>query len=165
MTSLNQLLGGSFVASKVPEDERGDFELLPNGDYTVVVTESDVAATKNGGQMLKLTPEIVDGKFKGRKLWNNLNIVNASEDAQRIAHQTLAKLVKAIGKDTVNDTNELHGIRVLAKVKTEPAKGEYPARNKIVAYKAMGASANSGTTTPTQASDAGASPAKRPWQS
>ena len=52
---------------------------VPAGVYLAQVIESDVVATKNGGgQMLKLTHEILDGPCKGRRVWSNINVANQS---------------------------------------------------------------------------------------
>lgn len=50
------------------------FDSLPEDRYNVEVEAAEVAPTKAGGQMIKVTFLVADGKHKGRKLWNQFNI-------------------------------------------------------------------------------------------
>src|SRR6516164_5590981 len=99
-----------FNVSDVPEDT-GDrsFDPIPAGDYIVQVVESEIRDTKAGtGKQLVLTLEVVDGPFTGRKLWDRLNIVNQSPEAQRISQRSLADLCMAIGISDLRDSEVLH---------------------------------------------------------
>lgn len=112
-------LGQTFDATAVePSAPR---ELLPAGDYLVQIVESEIVETKAGdGQMLKLTLDIVDGPHAGRKLWDNLNLVNRNEQAVEIAQRTLSAICHATGKLQVSDSEALHFIPMVATVKTFP---------------------------------------------
>lgn len=75
-----------------------DFEAIPKGDYEGIVIEAKMKATKAGdGKYLALTMQITDGQFRNRKLWENLNIENPSEQAMNIARGKLSSLCRAIG--------------------------------------------------------------------
>ena len=50
------------------------FESLPEGQYTVKVESAEVAPTSKGGQMIKVQFVVTEGKYKGRKLWNQFSI-------------------------------------------------------------------------------------------
>lgn len=137
-------LGDTFDPAGVPEDERS-FEPMPAGDYNVQIVESEVAQTKNGGDMLKLTLEVIDGPFANRKVWDNLNIRNANPQAQTIAHRALADICAAVGVGPIDDSEDLHFKPFVATLKIEPARevnGQtYDARNAVKRYKARSGTA------------------------
>jgi hypothetical protein len=114
--------------------------LLPKGDYQAQVVESAVVPTASGrGEMLKLTFEVLTGDFRGRRLVERLNIVNAHATAQRIAQEMLARLCTAAGLAGVADSEELHGIPVMIRVDIRPASGDYAEQNIIKDYRALAA--------------------------
>lgn len=79
-------------------DTRDEFAPLPKGDYLVTVSEASVGPTKNGaGTRLRLKLDVLEGQFKGRKIFDGLNTVNTNADAQRIGQRILAQLQDAVG--------------------------------------------------------------------
>lgn len=169
MANLKQYLGGNaFKPSEVPES---DYELLPDGDYIAMVTASEIKATK-AGNALVLSVEIIEGKGKGRKFQDYLNIDHPNEKAVEIAYQTLAALARAVGKDSVEDSAELHDKRILIKVGTQKGEGTYTDKdgnekprgdqNRIKTYKKYeGVQPSSGQESASGVSSGGA---KKPWQ-
>ena len=119
-----------------PDDheETGDFSPLPAGDYLAQVIESAIEPTQSGGEMLKLTFEVMDGQYERRRLWARLNIVNHSADAQRIAQAQLASLCRAAGCGPIDDTEALHFKPVVVKVavRKDPKYGE---QNDVKGFK------------------------------
>lgn len=109
-----------FNVADVPE--RDDFTPVPPGAYTVMITSSEPKATKAGGEMIELELDIVEGDHQGRKLFERLNIKNDNPKAVDIAYRTLAEIVKAVGKSTIKDTEEVHNKRLVVNVVVEPAK-------------------------------------------
>lgn len=104
MTSLN-----GFNAAEV--DPATEFEPVPAGDYTAVITESETKPTKAGtGTYLQLTFQIVDGEHKGRLLWARLNLDNPSGTAVRIARAELSSICRAVNVLRPRDSLELHNI-------------------------------------------------------
>lgn len=131
-------IGGLYDPNAEPEAPR-EYTLMPPGDYVVQIVESDIVATKAGnGQMLKLTLDIIDGEHKGRKLWDNLNLVNPNPQTVEIAQRTLNQITHATGKLGASDSEALHFIPMIAVLRVEPEKNGYPASNKISGYKAAG---------------------------
>jgi hypothetical protein len=122
-----------------PDDVTDDREILPAGNYPAQIIESSLAETKSGGTMLKLTWEILDGPAKGRRVWENLNIVNSNEQAQAIAARSLKHICTAVGfKGVLTDSDVLHFKPVELTVAIQPAKGEYGESNQVKGYKAYG---------------------------
>lgn len=135
------LLKNPFDATTV--EPMQSFENIPPGDYPMVITDSEIKATAAGtGEYLQLTTEIIDGQHKGRKIWVRLNIENPNATAVEIAMRELASICAAVGAPTpLVDTATLHNRPFLGKVKIEPAKNGYEARNAMAGYKAMSGSA------------------------
>jgi hypothetical protein len=80
-------------------DTTSTYEALPPGEYTVVVSDSQMKQTASGtGHYLALTLQVQGPEqHRGRMLWDNLNISNPSAKAVEIAQRQLAQLVKACG--------------------------------------------------------------------
>ncbi|KAB1076684.1 DUF669 domain-containing protein [Methylobacterium soli] len=161
-------LGNTFDPNEVPDDERS-FEPMPAGDYNMQIVESDIAQTKAGGDMLKLTLEVIDGPFANRKVWDNLNIRNSNAVAQGIAQRALADICAATGTGPIEDSEDLHFKPLVVTLKIEPARGEYDARNAVKKYKARGGQPPAAKAAPAQrsappASNGATRPAGgRPW--
>lgn len=134
-------IGGAFDATK-HEDMQSGFDLLPLGKYLATVTKSDVKKTKDKkGKYISLTFTIQYGKYKGRLIFTNMNIINANPVAVQIAQKELATLCRAIGKASIQDTTELHGIPFILDIGLEKdKKGIHPDKNKPVMYEKSGAS-------------------------
>lgn len=154
---------GNFDATQVAPRE--DFSPIPVGEYVVQITDSDVNPTKAGtGHRLELTFEVIDGEFKGRKVFEGLNIDNPNPKAVEIAQRDLSAICHAVGKLQVSDSQELHYKPLVVRVDIEQRDG-YSPRNVIKAYKAaaggVGNAPAQGTATPAAATPA--SPSSPPW--
>jgi hypothetical protein len=125
----------NFNSTEVPEDE--GFKPLPEGEYTVQIIQSEMKETKAGtGHFLELRMQVLDGDHVGRLLFDRLNLINPNETAVKIAQRTLADICEATGVLEVEDSEELHGIEMIAKVVIKPAQGDWPEGNEIKKYKA-----------------------------
>jgi len=134
-------LGGNFDANNVKPKE--DFEVIPPGDYPVMIVKSDMTDTSTGGKMLVLELDVIDGEFKGRKLWDRLNLVNANAKAVEIAERTLSSICHAVNVLSVADSEQLHGRAMFAKVVVQPAGKdkngvERGAKNEVKNYAPAG---------------------------
>ena len=107
-----------FDASQVPEQQ--EFSALPEGQYVVIATASEMKPTKSGnGQFLQFTFEVLDGPQKGRKLWARLNLVNPNQTAVDIAQRELGAICRAVGVIKPSDSAELHNKPMLITVAVE----------------------------------------------
>ena len=125
-------LGFAFDANTVQPQE--SFDVLPAGFYPLMITESEMKATSTGGQMLVLTLEIIEGQFKGRKIWERLNLVNNNEQAVQIAQRSLSAICHAVKEFQVQDSSQLHHKPLIAKVKVNPAANGYDASNGVAGW-------------------------------
>lgn len=124
-----------FDATQVSPESQ--FAPVPNGDYPVVITESEVKPTKDGaGQYLQLTLEVIDGHYKGRKVWDRLNLWNKNSTAVEIAQRALSQICHAIGVLQVQDTVMLHNKPLVATLAVRAAGGGYDESNDVKGYKA-----------------------------
>jgi hypothetical protein len=103
------------------------------------------------GEGLKLTFEVIDGQFKGRKVYENLNIRHTSEDTQRIAQSQLSALCHAVNVIKLMDTAALHFKPVRINVTVREAVGQYKASNNIKGYEAVGGGISAPAAAPTPA--------------
>lgn len=112
----------AFNPAEVPEDERS-FGALPAGKYPLRVTDSDVKPTKKGdGTYLDCALEVIEGEYKGRKLWAKFNLENPNQEAVNIARRQLADLCLAIGhQGELRDSAHLHYKPFVGRVEFIPA--------------------------------------------
>lgn len=151
-----------FDASQVPEQR--EFTALPEGQYVVIATASEMKPTKSGeGQILVFTFEVLDGPHKGRKLWARLNLVNKNQTAVDIAQRELGAICRAVGVIKPADSSDLHNKPLLATVGIEldDRKRE---TNHIKKYEAVaGAPAVVAPPAAPPAGQAGGATAAPPW--
>ena len=159
-----------FDASQV--DPSSSMAADPNftGWHKMIFGESEMKPTKdNTGQYLQLVADVIEGPYKGRKLWARLNLVNKSQQAVDIAYRELSAICHATGCMNVTDSQQLHNRPFLGNVEFEPQKGEYKAKNNLVGYKPAGAGpaatqAAPVTGTPAPSKQAEEAAAVPPWQ-
>lgn len=120
----------SFDATSV--EPTTAYELLPAGKYRAQIVESEMRVTRNGmGQFLWLMLDILEGEQKGRKIFDQLNLVNPNPTTVEIAQRTLSAICHATGKMHVSDSEELHLIPMMIQVKIKPPKNGYGESNAI----------------------------------
>jgi len=102
-------------------DDMGDgFKVVPPGIYNVVIVDSEVMDTKNGGKLLMLKYQVIDGQYVGDTLVDRINLVNSSEMAQKIGLSQFKNICDAVGhKGVVKDSKQLHGKPLSIKVSIE----------------------------------------------
>jgi hypothetical protein len=125
------------LSYNTPDNNEGlsDFTALPADKYPVVIVKSEYKQTKaKNGHYLQLQQKVIDGKYKGRVLFENLNLDNPNPTAVEIANKALNSICKACKKAGVQDSEELHGIPFYATLKVVPATKTNPASNQVVSY-------------------------------
>ena len=92
-------------------DPNEGFDPIPAGKYLAVNVDSRTKQTKNGaGEYLQIEFEIVDGPYKGRKVWERLTLRHPNETTVKIAKGNLSAICRAVGVMKPNDSVELHNI-------------------------------------------------------
>lgn len=110
-------LGTKFNSTEYDTEQR-DFENLPDGIYALEVTQSEVTATSKGdGTILKLRYGVIEPEqYKDRIIFGNITLENPNAQAQEIGQKQLASLCRAVGLQEIEDSDELHFQRFVAKV-------------------------------------------------
>ena len=123
-------LDAAFDATSV--EPTTPYELLPAGKYRAQIVESEMRVTRNGmGRFLWLMIDILEGEYAGRKIFDQLNLVNPNTTTVEIAQRTLSAICHATGRMQVSDSEELHLIPMTIQVKIKPPKNGYGESNAI----------------------------------
>jgi hypothetical protein len=121
-----------FDASKVEPNEPAS--AIPKGEYQVIIVESAQKPTSKGdGSLLNMVLQIVEGQFKGRKLYDRLNLWNKNEQATKIAQGTLSAICRAVNVLTPHTSEQLHNRTLTAVVDVSEYQGKL--RNEVKGYK------------------------------
>jgi hypothetical protein len=154
---------GYFDANTVQPG--GAFEVIPAGEYRVMISDSVMEQSKAGGQFLKLTIQVIDGPQAGATLFDRLNLVNANPKAVEIAQRTLSAICHAVGVLQVQDSAQLHNRPLIARVaykeggEPDGKGGVYGPSNEIKQYKPI---TQASPTTPPPMSASAPAPAYQP---
>ena len=146
MANLN-----GFDANTVEPSQ--SFDPIPTGKYIAMITESELKTTKSGaGQYLQLTFDIIDGQYRGRKLWARLNLNNPNAKTVQIARGELSAICRAVGIMQPRDSAELHNLPLSIKVVCKNRKDTGEIVNEIKGYEkkeaALASPAPSSQSTP-----------------
>ena len=116
-------------------DPATTFEPIPAGRYLAAVTGSEMKSTKNGnGSYLELEFVVLEGEFKGRKLWARLNLDNPNATAVQIARSELSAICRAVGVMQPRDSIELHNLALQISVKCKKREDTGEIVNEIKGY-------------------------------
>ncbi len=128
MVSLN-----GFNAHEVEPNEA--FEPLPTGRYVCLISKSEFKPTKAGdGNYHELELDVIDGQFKGRKLWDRLNLDNPNATAVKIARSTLSSIFRAVGVMLPRDSGELHDRPLEVTVRCQKREATDELSNEVRGY-------------------------------
>ena len=109
-----------------------DFEPITPGDYVALIVASEKKETKaKTGYYLELTFQIIEGKFKERRLWDRLNLWNQNKTAVKISNQRLAEIRQAVGVLNPSSSEELHDKPLALKVVTRTRSDTGELTNEI----------------------------------
>lgn len=153
------------VNQQALEDQRGNYDPIPAGWYTVIVDESEIRTNKAGsGQYVWMSFRVIDGEFNGRKVFTRFNVVNTNPQAQEIGHRELSRLTAAVGLPGFNDTQELHGKPLQIKVKVrKDLSGRYPDDNEVSGFRSIAEAQGAGVAPAAPAAPAWAGAPQQPW--
>lgn len=94
-----------FNAGDVP---RGDAGIPEKTQANCVVSKMTEEKTKDGtGIYFKAEIDVVEGPYKGKKIWQNYNVVNSNADAVQIGKAQFASLCLAMGVPSPRHLSEL----------------------------------------------------------
>lgn len=117
------------------------FDPIPAGWYEAEIQKSELKVTNDGnGKYIALTFKVLEGDHATRLMFANLNIVNKSEMAVKIANSDLKAICLACGRDEeeeLEDTLDLHNIPIAIKLSVKEETAQWPAKNEIKGYKSI----------------------------
>jgi hypothetical protein len=122
-----------FDASKVEPDN--GIEVVPAGWYNAAIDESGNKPTKDGvNSYTQFRFTILDGQYKGRKLFARFNLQHTNAQTSEIAQRQLSALCHAAGVLQLSDTQQLHNIPMKVKAIVKKDEGYEPS-NELRSFK------------------------------
>ena len=112
--------------------EAPEFVLLADGRYPLVCTSARVEPSKNNPStvMANIEETVADGDFKGRKVWSRYIVAHEKPDVMARGRADVKRMMQAYGVGG-NSLTPMVGLECIGAVVTEPAKGDFPAKNKV----------------------------------
>lgn len=117
------------------------FDPIPAGQYMAMIVASQEKTSKQGHRFLSLELEVLDGSYKGRKLWVNLNLNHPSPETVKFARAELAAICKAVSVLKPADSVQLHNLPMVIGVKCVNRKDTGELQNRIKSYSPKAAAA------------------------
>lgn len=123
----------NFDASQI--EPSSPLDPIPAGKYVAEITASDLKPTKKGdGTYLELEFTVLQGEFKGRKVWDRLCLRHPNVQAKEIAESNLAAICRAVGQVMVKDSVQLHHRPLQIRVKCKQSNVNDEIYNEIKGY-------------------------------
>jgi hypothetical protein len=155
------LLDETFDLGSLPQSER-NFEPLPAGWYTAIITGAEIVPTKLGnGKYIKVRYDITGPTHEGRVVFGNLNVRNANPKAEEIGRQQLGEIMRAIGLTSLKDTDQMIGGNLSIKLDIRISE-QYGNSNEVKGFKALAGAAAPAPKPAAAATGAGVKAAP-PW--
>jgi hypothetical protein len=114
------------------------FDPLPAGKYLVAITASEKKPTKKGdGTYLQFEYTVLEGEYRGRKVWDRLCTDHPNDLTQKIARGNLSAICRAVGVMQPRDSVDLHNIPLVISVKCkkrDDAGGDGEITNEVKGY-------------------------------
>lgn len=108
---------------------------IPDGEYILRALEAEEKQTSRGdGTYIKAKFEVAKGEYTGKWIWQNFNIHNPSEKAQKIGREQIVSWATACGLPNADDTDKLLGKNFKAVITTDPGSNGYGPSNKIKVF-------------------------------
>jgi hypothetical protein len=133
MANLN-----NFDANQV--EPNAGFDPVPANKYIAAITGSQMRPTKAGsGSYLELEFTILEGEFKGRKVWDRLCLNHPNAQAVKIARGNLSAICRAVGVMQPRDSVDLHHVPLCINVRCRKRTDTDEITNEIRGYAAKAA--------------------------
>jgi len=123
----------NFDATKVAPAQA--YEALPSDKYLVEITKSELKPMKAGnGSYLELEYTVLDGEYRGRKVWDRLCLIHPRAETVKIARSQLSAICHAVDVLHPQYSTELHNIPLKITVKVKRDKNSDNMFNEVTAY-------------------------------
>jgi hypothetical protein len=133
---------GSLDFNPAGYQPRTEMGAVPAGKYLCRIDDTERKSTKNGdAQYLQITHTITEGEYKGRKIFDRLNLwtaqggqwVRRTDTAGTIAGEAMADLLLALGMGPIRNHEDLRGKPLVVKVKVRKSE-EHGDSNEVQKY-------------------------------
>jgi hypothetical protein len=140
--------------------EAPEFVLLPDGRYPLTCTSARVEPSKNNPStvMANIEETVTEGPSKGRKVWSRYVVAHEKPDVMARGRQDVTRLMRAYGVGGSSLTPCV-GQECIGAVTTEPAKGDFPAKNKVSRREPVQGAARPAASSPSAPASTPARPA------
>jgi len=118
-----------------------NFDPIPAGQYVAMIVASEEKTSQNSHRFVTLEFEILEGPYKGRKLWVNLNLYHPNPETVKFARAELASICLAVGVPAPQDSTQLHNVPVTISVRCVNRKDTGELQNRIKGYASRSAPA------------------------
>ena len=162
-----------MIMSQLPENTKGytgkenTFEAYPAGDYIGIIESSEFGETSTGGEMLTLIWQIIEGNFKGKKVYERLNLVNKNTGTEQQAWRAWNAIKKICGYEEhvhVPDASVCYNIPIGFELSiTGKDDDPYGKQNRFKKHYAVGTNTAQTQQQPEQNNAPSAAPGKNPW--
>lgn len=133
-------LGQTFSANEAPAES--DYSLIPAGWYSARITQAELKDTNaKTGKYINVRYDLTDGAHAGRVVFGMVTVRNPNAKAEEIGRQQIGKMCRALGLETVSDTDQLVGGELLIKVTVRRSE-EYGDKNDVKDWKAQAPAAS-----------------------
>lgn len=115
------------------ERQPDQFDPIPSGQYKAIIEDTERVPTKdtsNDNEYLNLKISITEGDYKGRIVFERLNIWNSNPKAVNIAKDTLYDICHAINVPKVQNHEELRYKELGVKIAIEKSE-QYGDKNVV----------------------------------
>jgi len=115
------------------EQQSQSFEAFPAGDYNLIISDIADGPFGNGaGHKVDITLEVIDGEYKGRKIFDMIALVHVNPEWAQGTQARLDAICAVAGFPSLDAFSQLLNTMVRAKIFIEKDKsGEYDPKNKI----------------------------------
>jgi len=122
-------------------------EPIPAGEK--LMFQFVAAEEPEGKTYLKLTAKCVsEGKYKGRVVFNYLNLQHAKTDVREMAIKELAAIKRAICVLNLRDKSQMLNITFVGTVGVQKGEGEYGPSNRFTKYESRADASRTQATKP-----------------
>jgi hypothetical protein len=128
-------LGNDFDATTEKEIS---FEPIPAGEYKAIAENSEMKTSQGGDDYLSVKFVILEGQYKGRKIFNNFNLRHSKANVAEIARAEFAAFCRACNKPKPTDTASLHNVPIMLKVGVSKRKDTGDLQNSVKGYSRLG---------------------------
>lgn len=142
-----------------------DFEPFTGTELAQIIASDEKGAKSNeDNRILELRWKICDGEpHAGREVFQNINYIHSSSQAQTIGQQQLKAICEAVGHEGhLEDTEVLHNTPCRVTFGLSKATPEYPAKTEVKSVKPANAAPAEGKSATQAAPKQGQAPAGQP---